>query len=222
MNMSKRFITWSYVALAACLVATICDLVSLAVFARLYPSYDPKLQPISALGATGSPLAQYVSGWWIFLGLVFLLFAFSYEKSNFLHNRAQLITAWLVGIYALCEETGSGLFPGNHLAGRLTTMGIVHNIFGAIGVIALMAIPFVLMQKYTNALHPAFYRFLWIISVAGLFFFMLFSISRFSLPRLYGLQTLHGFWQRLFVADYYCMLAVIAVKQVLETRAQLS
>jgi len=59
------------------------------------------------------------------------------------------------------------LFPGNHLAGHLTLTGIIHNVIGGIGVIALVAIPFVLMRKYSRAGDVAFNRFLLLISVTG-------------------------------------------------------
>jgi hypothetical protein len=217
MKASKIFIRWSYAALITCLVATVCDLASLAVFARFYPAYDPRLQPISALGATGSPIARFVSGWWALLGLVFLFFAYAYGRGNFLHHPAQKISAWLIGIYALGEEVGSGLFPGNHLAGHLTATGIIHNVIGGIGIIALVAIPFVLMKKYTHNYHPAFNRFLLIISLTGITFFVLFSISRFALPEMHVFRSWHGLFQRFFIANYYIMLVVIAVKQVQES-----
>jgi len=216
MKVSKRFINWSYAALITCLVATVCDLVSLGVFARYYPAYNQGLQPISALGASESPISHFVSGWWVFLGLVFLLFSYAYGKSNSLHHPAQRISAWLIGVYALGEEAGSGLFPGNHLANHLTATGIIHNIIGGIGIIAIVAIPFVLMKKYTCAGHPAFNRFLLIISLTGIIFFLLFSISRLTFPELNGIHLWHGLWQRFFVANYYIMLVVIAAKQVLE------
>jgi hypothetical protein len=217
MKESTCFIRWSYAALIACLVATVCDLASLAVFARFYPAYNPRLEPISALGASGSPIARFVSGWWVFLGMVFLLFSFAYGKSNFLHHPAQKISAWLIGVYAIGEEIGSGLFPGNHLAGHLTVTGIVHNVIGGIGVIALVAIPFVLMKKYTRTGHAAFNWFLLIISMTGILFFLLFSISRPALPEMHVFRSWHGLWQRFFIANYYIMLAVIAVKQVQES-----
>jgi len=216
MKANNRFLRWSYTALTACLIATVCDLVSLAVFARLYPAYDPRLQPISALGASSSPITRFVSGWWILLGLVFLLFAYAYGESNFLHHPAQRVSAWLIGVYALGEEAGSGLFPGNHVAGHLTASGIVHNCIGGLGTIALVALPFVLMKKYTRKDHPAFYRFLLIISLTGIIFFLLFSLSRLTLPEIHGLRLWHGLWQRLFVADYYAILVVVAAKQVAE------
>ena len=217
MKASNCFIRWSYAALITCLVATVGDLASLAVFARFYPAYSPRLEPISALGASGSPIALFVSGWWVLMGLVFLLFAYTYGKSNFLQHPAQKISAWLIGVYAIGEEVGSGLFPGNHLAGHLTLSGIIHNVIGGIGVIAIVAIPFVLMKKYTRAGDAAFNRFLLIISVSGIIFFILFSISRLALPEIHALRFWHGLWQRFFIANYYIMLVAIALKQVLES-----
>jgi hypothetical protein len=215
----RKSASWSYVALITCLIASVCDLAALAVFAHFYPAYDPYSQPISGLGASGSPIARLVSLWWIFLGLIFLTFAFAYQMSNCANNRAQHITSWLIATYAVGEEIGSGVFPGNHLAGHLTAMGIIHNITGGIGIVALVAIPFVLMNLYTRSDHPAFNRFLLVISLTGMFFFLLFSISRLNLPELQWLRSWHGLWQRLFVANYYIMLAAIAVKQVPEAGA---
>jgi hypothetical protein len=220
MTVNQRFIQWSYASLLACLLATVCDLLSLLVFARFYPAYNPNLQPISALGASSSPISLIVSGWWVFLGLIFLFFSYAYGKSNFFHHPAQRISAWLIGVYALGEEVGSGLFPGNHIASRLTATGIIHNVIGGIGIIALVAIPFVLMRKYTRTGHPVFYWFLLIISLTGIIFFLLFSISRLTLPELHGLRLWHGLWQRFFVANYYIMLVIIAVKQVIEVKSQ--
>ena len=219
MMSSRRNVSWSYLALITCLIASVGDLVSLVVFADFYPAYNSYSQPISALGASGSPIAREVSLWWIFLGLIFLTFAFAYRMSNDTNNPVLRITSWLIAAYAVGEEIGSGMFPGNHLAGHLTAMGIIHNIVGGIGIVALALIPFVLMKYYTRAIHPAFNRFLLTISMTGIFFFLLFSISRFSLPELQWFRSWHGLWQRLFVANYYIMLVVIAVKQVMESRA---
>jgi hypothetical protein len=220
MEEKKQFIRWSRIALVACLTAVICDLVSLGVFARFYPAYNSRFRPISGLGASDSPVAHIVSGWWIFMGLIFLLFSYAYGRSNFDHHPAKKVTAWLIGVYALGEEAGSGLFPGNHIAGHLTTSGIIHNVIGGIGVIAIMAIPFVLMKKYNRINNAALYWFLLLVSLTGIIFFLLFSLSRFTLPGINGVWLWHGFWQRLFVANYYFMLIAVAAKQVMESRAQ--
>jgi hypothetical protein len=216
---SEKFQIWSFTALIACLVACLGDFISLFIFARLFPAYDPNTQPISALGASGSPIARFVSGWWIFVGFIFLLFAYTYGKSNFAHRPAIQATAWLIAVYAIGEQIGSGVFPGNHLAHHLTTTGLIHNIIGGIGVIALMAIPFVLIRRYTRESNPLFNSFLWIISLTGIFLFALFSVSRLNSPGIQWLRSWHGLWQRLFIANYYLMLMSVAVKMVFEVKS---
>jgi hypothetical protein len=214
----KKYSLWAYGSLLACFVACVGDLAALWVFSHMYKGYNPDIQPISALGAQGSPIARLVSGWWIFIGSVFLLFAYAYGKCDAGQNSAHKLTAWLVAIYAVGEEIGSGIFPGNHIAGHLTSIGIVHNVTGGIGVIALVFAPFVLMKKYTRADHLSFNRFLWTISILGILAFLFFSISRLTRPELFWLRSRHGLWQRLFVADYYVFLIAIAAKLVLEHR----
>jgi hypothetical protein len=188
------------------------------VFARFYPGYDARIQPVSALGAKGSPIAGLVSGWWIFIGMVFLIFAFSFGKTNYSHKRPHMLTAWLIGIYATGEEIGSGVFPGNHLAGRLTTTGIIHNLIGGIGVLALVLSPFVMKRKYPRIDYPSFNRFLSIISLSGIFVFLLFSITKLNLAGIPWFRSLHGLWQRLFIANYYLFLIVLSLKTAKEVR----
>jgi hypothetical protein len=219
--MLKKHSFWVYVSLLACLIACIGDLAALMVFTHIYKGYNPNIQPISALGALGSPIAREVSCWWIFIGSVFLLFAYAYAKSDAHQNSAQRLTAWLIAIYAVGEEIGSGVFPGNHFAGHLTSIGIIHNVIGGIGISALVIAPFVLMKKYTRADHPSFNYFLWTISILGILVFLIFSISRSTLPELLWMRSQHGLWQRLFVADYYAFLIAIASKLLLEHRTSI-
>jgi hypothetical protein len=218
MNLPKKYLFWVYVSLIACLVACLGDLAALVVFAHLYHGYNASLQTISALGAWESPISRLVSWWWIFIGSVFLLFAFAYGKCDVEPGSAQKRTAWLVAIYAAGEEIGSGIFPGNHLSGHLTSTGIVHNIVGGIGVVALVIAPFVLMRKYTPKDQPSFNHFLRLISLLGILAFVVFSLSRIVQPEYLWLRLRQGIWQRLFVVDYYIFLIGIAFKLLMEYR----
>jgi hypothetical protein len=210
--------TWANVALMSCIVACICDMFSVPVFARFYPEYNPVSQPISVLGAAGSPIARFVSWWWIFIGLLFLLFALAYALSNHLKQPAQNLAAWLIGIYATGEQIGSGLFPGNHLAGHLTAIGWVHNMLGGAGMAALMVLPLVLLKKFTLPEFPLLHRFCIIITAVGVIIFLGFTISHISVFTGHRFAQWHGLWQRLWVANYYVFLMVIAAQLVLEKR----
>jgi hypothetical protein len=115
----------------------------------------------------------------------------------------------------VCEEIGSGVFPGNHLDSHLTTVGWVHNILGGIGVAALVMVPFVLLRPESDSITKLFRRFMITISITGITLFLLFSVSRMTIPAVAFLRSWHGLWQRLFVANYYVVLVVIALLQVM-------
>jgi hypothetical membrane protein len=210
---------WKRIAVISCLTATIGDFITLNIFVRFYPGYDPDVQPISALGAKGSPVGQLVSVWWICLGLLFFLFALAYRKVHIKDHPAFKAASFLLMVYAIGEQIGSGLFPANHLDNHLTMIGWMHNILGGAGVIALMAFPFVLMKVCTAENQSKFNWFLKIFSVTGILFFLLFSISRLSIS---GLQEWHGLFQRMFVADYYIILIAAAVNPSFNSTGQIS
>lgn len=201
---------WALTALISVTLATTADIFSLGVFHRYYPAYHPLTDPISALGSNTSPIAGAVSAWWIILGCVFLFFAFAYRAGRS-SNRVVFL---LIVLYAVCEELGSGLFPGNHLDHHLTLTGWIHNVLGAVGVAGLVAVPFVLMRDSMVRKRKPFLQFLKIASASGLIFFLLFSVSRLSTPSLALLRSYHGLWQRLFVANYYVILVVLAAFQL--------
>jgi hypothetical protein len=202
----------------SCFLACLCDIFSIPVFTRFYPGYNPVAQPISVLGAAGSPIARFVSWCWIFIGVLFLLFAVGYGLSNYRKLTAHRFAAWLIGIYGLGEEIGSGVFPGNHLAGHLTAIGWIHNMVGGIGMAALMVLPPVLMRKFTRSEFPVLHRFCLIITIIGLFIFVGFTISHISAFTGRRFALWHGLWQRLWVVNYYVFLMVIAVHLLTEAR----
>jgi hypothetical protein len=204
---------WAMAALVSVTFATTGDIFSLGVFHRYYPAYHPLTDPISALGANTSPISAAVSAWWIFLGCVFLFFALAYRAGR----SSNRIVFLLIVLYAVCEELGSGLFPGNHLDHHLTLTGWIHNVLGAFGVAGLAAVPFVLMRDSLVRKRKPFLQFLKFASATGVLFFLLFSVSRLSTPSLALLRSYHGLWQRLFVANYYVILVVLAAFQLKNT-----
>lgn len=201
---------WALAALISVTLATAADIFSLGVFHRYYPAYHPLTDPISALGSNTSPISGAVSAWWIILGCIFLFFAFAYRAGR----SSNRIVFLLIVLYAVCEELGSGLFPGNHLDNHLTLTGWIHNVLGAFGVAGLVAVPFVLMRDKVVRKRKSFLKFLKFASGSGLMFFLLFSVSRLSTPSLALLRSYHGLWQRLFIANYYMILVILAAFQL--------
>jgi hypothetical protein len=205
-------LAWSKIAMITCLIACLGDIISVNIFSRFYPEFDAIAQPISALGARGSPIAHLVSAWWIFVGFIFLFFAVAYNRSEEIQTRAHHISSWLFGIYAVGEEMGSGIFPGNRILGQLTATGIVHNIIGGIGTGALIISPFVLLKKYQQKDDYMMSRYLLFVCISGILTFAVFALSHYTFLGTDWLYNRHGFFQRIFISDYYLFMIVIAVK----------
>ena len=218
MNGKIISMSWAKVALVSCFVACIGDFFSAAVFARYYPGYNPIAQPLSALGSAGSPIARFVSLSWIFFGMLFLLYAAGYGLSNYSNLPAQKIAAWLIAIYGLGEEIGSGVLPGNHLNGHITTLGWFHDMVGGIGMVALMVLPLVLLKKFTRSEFPLMHRFCKIIAVIGFIIFVGFTVSHIFAITDHRIALWHGLWQRLWIVNYYVFLMVIAMQLVSDVR----
>jgi hypothetical protein len=205
-------LTWSRIALVTCIIACLGDMILVNIFSRYYPEFNPVKQPTSALGALGSPVAHVVSAWWILAGFIFLFFAIAYYRSEEFQTKAHHLTSWLFGLYAVGEEMGSGIFPGNRILGHLTTIGIVHNVIGGIGTGALLISPFIVLKKYRKKEDFLLSRYLLFVGITGVLIFIAFTISHFNWPGMKWLYLRHGLIQRIFITDYYLFMIVIALK----------
>jgi hypothetical protein len=203
---------WPGIAMLTCIAACLGDIISVNIFSRYYPAFNAVAQPISALGAKGSPVARLVSAWWILAGIVFLLFALAWYKSEGIPAREHRLTSWLFALYAAGEEMGSGIFPGNRIMGHLTATGIVHNITGGIGTAALLISPFVLLKKYNRKKSYLINLYLLFVCISGILIFIVFLVSHFKRPGMQWLYMRHGLIQRIFITDYYLYLIVMAFR----------
>ncbi len=214
----RKALIWPKIALVTCLTACLGDIIAINIFSRYYPGFNATLQPISALGALGSPVARLVSGWWILAGLILLLFAVAFYFSEELRTRPHALSAWLFGIYAVGEEIGSGVFPGNRILGHLTPTGIMHNVIGGIGTLALVISPLILLRKYRKDNQPLMNRYLVFVCITGLLSFSVFLLSHFILPGLQWFYSRHGLLQRIFISDYYIYMMITAMKLYYDKR----
>ncbi len=214
----KNFLAWATASMILCIVACVGDMGMVFMSTQFYKGYNSISQPISRLGAMGSPIARFMSIWWIFIGLLLVFYAIAFGKSNASGNKWHTITAWLIACYAVFEQAGSGIFPGNRIAGHYTPVGIVHNSLGAIGVIALIIAPFVISRKYRHTEYTGMLWFLRMVSMTGIPLFVIFIFSHFSFHIMHWIIARHGLWQRLFISIYYLFLIVISIKHYTENR----
>ncbi len=203
---------WVWTGITACMLACIGDFASVYILAPYFPGYNHMKMPMSALGSSASPVGKLMSLCWIVVGILFVLFGISYRNATRNPPATVKLASLLIMIYGIGEGIGSGVFPGNHVAGHLTTTGIFHNIAGAIGVTGLLVLPFVLMKAFPKKHFPRFYHFSILTIILGIAFFILFTLSKVLPQDTVSLFLSRGFWQRLFVGVYYIYLIVIAIR----------
>jgi len=123
------------------------------------------------------------------------------------------IATWLIMLYGFGEGIGSGSFKSNHVANELTVSGIIHDIVGGIGVIAILLLPLIMQKVITKNEMPVFYRMSKIVFISGIITIILF-LFRYSLNVNNFFTIYKGLWQRLFMLNTYIYLTTIAILMI--------
>jgi hypothetical protein len=112
-------------------------------------------------------------------------------------------------LYGLGEGVASGVFRIDLVNGELTNGGVLHELFGGVGVISLLLLPLVMRKIFTQYSFPVFFRYSGIVLAAGFISTLLFS---FRIQYFQGtfLYTYSGLWQRIFLVNFYLYFVVIA------------
>jgi hypothetical membrane protein len=179
------------------------------------PGYRPLSQAMSDLGHDGSPVARAVSAGWVLMGLMLIIFGYGFYRA-FAHESGKARAAgWMLALYGIGEGLGSGLIPGT--PGKLfaTPRSVFHTLLGGVGVVGAILLPFIIMKMF----HARRLRHLYtlITAVAGIFFFLLFSISNFYRPQGAWISCL-GLWQRLYTLTYFFFFIYLAILMLVDKR----
>jgi len=209
-NRKNNIVIWGAIAgIAGCAG----DFLVLFVFGYYYPGYSQLFNTMSSLGATISPVSNFVSSLWILLGLFFIFFGYNFRKAFLPETNYVKLASWLIVIYGLGEFVGSGLFKADHIGNTVTNSAVVHGILGTIGIAALIFLPLVMQKIIPRTSNPGFHRLSWLVLITGLVLMVLFNFRFFDKADNI-LNKLEGLWQRLFAVDYYLYLLVIIFKMV--------
>ncbi len=193
------------IGIAACLG----DLFMTHLLGTWYPGYRPLYQPMSDLGGTGSPVASVTSTWWTVMGLMFVAFGFGYFRAFWYQGKHAHQAAWMIALYGIGEGLGSSLVPETPGEAFWTPGNLIHGILGAVGVLAAIALPFIIM-KIANARQSRWlYRYSWFTSITGIAFIFLFAVC-FLFKPAGGWISCCGLWQRLFMLVYYSFFVCLA------------
>jgi len=196
---------------AACFAGCLGDIVSLFILGPEYPGYNQMYDTMSSLGSSASPVSEIVSAWWIFLGILMIIFAFGFRAAFSPGDKYVKIVFWLLILYGLGEGLGSGLFKADRISGSYSTSFIIHDILGGAGILAILILPLVVQRIKPLFSSRGFIRYSIITVILGTLFLVLFSF-RFIGNENNILAKYKGLWQRLFVLVYYIFLMTIAAK----------
>jgi uncharacterized membrane protein YozB (DUF420 family) len=205
------------ISATACIAACAGGYAAIFIGGQYFPGYSQLKSTISQLGASASPVSSQISLCWIIAGLMIIFFGAGFKKAFEEKGRYATIAAWLIILYGLCEEIGSGVFKADHVAGGLTPSAIIHDSIGAIGVAAIILLPLIIQKVITKNESPAFHRFSRVIFTTGLLFLVLF-LFRYSVDENNFFAVYKGAWQRLFVLNIYIYLVAISVIVIRKTR----
>ena len=209
-----------YTTAAAGITGCLLDLISFFVFASRYSGYDPVKQSLSYLGSSNSPVSDCASYWWIIFGILIILFAVGFYLA-YLHNRKFIrLAAICIGLYGLGEGLGSGLFKFDIVGNAKTASYLFHEIFGSIGIFAILVLPFIVAKVASFEKKTGFRIFTRYIIVFGFVFFVLFSLRLLDVTTglIILINRFTGLWQKLFLLNYYIFLIVLGIIMIKDSR----
>jgi hypothetical protein len=213
---SRRYITVSAVA---CFTACTGEFVTMFVCGAQYPGYSHLKNTMSSLGASVSPVSDEISLWWIFMGVLFILFGTGLYKAYSEKGKYASRASWLVILYGIGEGIGSGAFKADRISNGLTTSALIHDILGGIGVIAILLFPLIMQKVIAKNEIPFFHRMSQIIFISGIITVFLF-LFRYSINENNFLAIYKGLWQRLFMLNTYIYFITIAIIMIRRQQPQ--
>lgn len=213
MLLNKKIFIW--IACLLCYFTCLGDLLILYFIGNRYPGYSQLTGTISSLGASNSPVSTIVSGWWILLGFVFILFAYAFGILYREKGRIAYIIGWLIAIYGIGEGMGSGLFKADYINNTMTTSAYIHDTLGGIGVVAILIMPLFMRKIFTKQMHRKFYYLNYIVFYIGILSSSLF-LFRFMNGNFF--YEYKGVWQRISLINnyvYFISLSTLMIKDII-------
>ena len=187
------------------ILASIGDFIVTSILGSLYPGYSFIHRSESYLGTSVSPVAVYMNAWGVVFCFLLIFFAWGLRTTIFRYEKWQTRTVVLVVLYGLGEGAGSGLFPYNHVNNVLTLSGKLHSLFGALGGMAIVTIPFAGIKIFSKESFPRLHAYSKLVLIAGLILTVVFLVSDRDVISYKGL------WQRVYLFNYHLYLSVLAL-----------
>jgi len=206
------FISWT------CIIVCLADFIVTYALGKQLPEYSRITDPTSKLGSSISPVALYISTWWVFIGVIYIFLGIGFRRIFADYGKSVILASWILIIYGIGEGIGSGLFPYNFVGNKITISGIFHEIFGGIAVFIILILPLVLRKIFIREKYPFLFKFFMITFIAGIMAMTLLSIARFPGHEHNFFSGYFGLWQLLFTIVIYCNLIAIGIMMMRKLR----
>ncbi|MFH1188261.1 MAG: DUF998 domain-containing protein [bacterium] len=189
------------------IIACIGDFLATFVLGFFYKNYSHLTMVMSELGSSKSPVAIWISVFWVIYGILFGFFGYSFYVV-FKDKKSGRIIGLLLIITGIGAGILTGLFPMQAIGSQVTLVGKIHEISAIIGFFAMAFTPVLalnLFKKKSKLRIP-----LIALQILGLLFFGIFIIAE-NVLNTNGIFQYIGLWQRLYLAVYYIVFIIFAV-----------
>lgn len=207
----NTYLNSSKISAIACFVACIGDFFVTTILGCFYPGYNHLKFVMSELGTSKSPVAIWISAWWIIYGILIIIFGVGFGKTLNLKNTLTKLSTILIIIFGIGAGIGAGIFSYHHITEKVIILGKMHDIFAGIGFIAILFLPIISFKLFLDKNIQGISILSVIIQIVGLIFFVIFIISENSFYKN-NILGYSGLWQRLFLLNYYVYFLIVSYK----------
>ena len=218
MKANSRFVV---TAAIAGLLAFVGDFLVTFVLGLFYPNYSHLKLVMSELGTYQSPVATWVSIWWMIFGILLVVFALGFQAVFARGKKAAVVVTVLIVLVGLGAGIGAGIFPMEPRGAENTLAGKLHGIFAGIGFLAVSFVPLGMLILFSRTRSPGFVGLSAAIFAVGILFFVLFIASE-DTSTATGILSYPGLWQRLFLLNHYVYLSVFSIIMIRSSRRSAS
>ena len=201
----------------ALLIAIIGDLLVSTILSLFYKEYSIATMSISALGNPKSPVRLPFNIWMFLEGILFLL------SLPVLYNRYHLISGWItivliafIAVFGVGSCIFTAFFSVNETKDIVTISSKIHGAGSALGFIVFLFVPLLLAMLSFIDGEIIIGVISIICFIISLVFFVLFVMSD-KQEFANTVISNEGLWQRLNLIFMYLPLAIISVKNILQT-----
>lgn len=205
------YLNFSKISAIACFIACAGDFLITIILGCFYPGYNHLEFVMSELATAKSPVAIWISIWWIIYGILIIVFGIGFGKTLNLKNTLAKLSMGLIILFGIGAGIGAGIFPYSSIVQEATISGRIHDISSSIGFIAILFLPIISLKLFLNKNIRGMSVLSVIIQIIGLTSFVVFIISENSFYKN-SILGYSGLWQRLFLLNYYVYFLTVSYK----------